>query len=79
MIAAETGWDIQARDLRAAPFNYDFHTALELGARLSFLGSQGITLWNTCAVGGGCGPTGGYMLFMAADDDAATSPTAPRT
>jgi hypothetical protein len=69
MIAAETGWDIQARDLRAAPYNFDVNTALELATRLSFLGSQTLTAWNTCAVGGGCGATGGYLLFLAADDD----------
>ena len=31
MIVAETGWDLSARDLRAAPFNFDLNTALELG------------------------------------------------
>ena len=68
-IAAEVGWDLQFRDLRGGAFNYDAHTALELATRLSFLGSQGISNWYTCSVGGGCGATSGYQLFLAADDD----------
>jgi hypothetical protein len=69
MIAAEAVWDLQARDLRAAPFNLDANTALEVTTRLAFLGGEALTNWNTCSVGGGCGATGGYMLFLAADDD----------
>jgi hypothetical protein len=69
MIAAETGWDLYARDLQAAPFNFDVNTALEIATRLNYLGSQSITSWNTCAVGGGCGASNGYMLYLAADDD----------
>ena len=48
-IAAEVGWDLQFRDLRAAPFNFDANTALELTTRLSYLGSQTLTSWYTCA------------------------------
>ena len=69
MIAGETSWDLYARDLQAPPFNFDSNTALELAGRLVFLGSQALTAWHTCAVGGGCGATGGYLLFLAADDD----------
>ena len=54
---------------RPPPFNFDSNTALELTTRLVFLGSQALTAWYTCAVGGGCGATGGYLLFLAADDD----------
>src|SRR5207247_872667 len=68
-VAAETGWDLYARDLQAPPFSFDANTALELAGRLSFLGSEAITNWYTCSVGGGCGATNGYMLFLAADDD----------
>jgi hypothetical protein len=67
---SEVGWDLQFRDLRAAPFNFDENTALELTTRLVFLGSQSVTAWYTCTpTGGGCGATGGYLLFLAADDD----------
>jgi hypothetical protein len=69
MISAEVGWDLYARDLQAAPFNFDSNTALELAGRLAFLGSQTLTNWYTCSVGGGCGATNGYPLFLAADDD----------
>ena len=50
------------------------NTALELTTRLTYLGSQTLTDWYTCAAAArpaarGCGATGGYMLFLAADDD----------
>ena len=69
MVPGETVWDLYARDLQAPPFSLDANTALEITTRLVFLGSQALTSWYTCAVGGGCGATGGYMLFLAADDD----------
>jgi len=69
-IVSEVGWDLQFRDLRAAPFNYDENTALELTTRMVFLGSQLVDDWYTCnPAGGGCGATGGYLQFLAADDD----------
>ena len=67
MIPAEVGFDVARRDLPAAGF--DPHTSLELGRRLFFLGSQSITAWYTCAVGGGCNASGGYLQVLAADDD----------
>jgi hypothetical protein len=69
MVVGETVWDLQFRDLRAAPFNFDANTALELTTRLNYRAAQTITTWYTCAVGGGCGATGGYLQFLAADDD----------
>jgi hypothetical protein len=69
MVPAETVWDLYARDLQGPPFSLDANTALEITTRLAFLGSQALTSWYTCAVGGGCGASGGYMLFLAADDD----------
>jgi hypothetical protein len=69
MVVGETVWDLQFRDLRAAPFNFDANTALELTTRLNYRAAQLITNWYTCAVGGGCGATGGYLQFLAADDD----------
>ncbi len=69
MVAAEAGWDLYARDLMGGVFNFDAHTALELATRLSKLGSESITSWYTCTVGGGCGATSGYMLFLGVDDD----------
>src|SRR4029079_17272334 len=69
------GWDVQARDLRAAPFNFDANTALELTTRIFYLGAETDTSWYICAAGCetagtcGCGATGGYLLMLAADDD----------
>jgi trimeric autotransporter adhesin len=68
-IAAEAVWDLMTRDLRGAPYNFDENTAIELAGRLAFLGSQAITNWYACSVGGGCGATNAYPLFLAADDD----------
>jgi hypothetical protein len=72
---SEIAWDLQFRDLRAAPFNFDANTALELTTRLFYLGAETVTSWYTCAAGCetagtcGCGATGGYLLVLAADDD----------
>jgi trimeric autotransporter adhesin len=68
-VGAETFWDMAKRDFTAAPYNYDVNTALEITTRLYLLGSQNLTNWYTCSVGGGCGATGGYLLVLAADDD----------
>jgi trimeric autotransporter adhesin len=72
---SEIAWDLKARDLQAAPFNFDNNTALELTTRMFHLGSQTVTNWYTCAAGCettgtcGCGATGGYLLVLAVDDD----------
>ncbi|HEY1251062.1 MAG TPA: hypothetical protein VGH97_07705, partial [Thermoanaerobaculia bacterium] len=68
-VGAESFWDMAKRDFTAAPYNYDTNTALELTTRLYLLGSQNLTNWYTCSVGGGCGSTNMYMLVLAADDD----------
>jgi len=69
MVVGETVWDLQFRDLRAAPFNLDPNTALETTTRLNYRAAQVISNWYACSVGGGCGATSGYMQFLAADDD----------
>jgi hypothetical protein len=72
---SEVAWDLQFRDLRGAPFNYDANTALELATRAFYLGAETVTQWYTCAAGCntagtcGCGATGGYLLTLGADDD----------
>jgi len=68
-VMAEAAWDLKSRDLMDPPYNYDFNTAHEIATRLLFLGSQSVTSWYTCSVGGGCGATGGYLQLLAADDD----------
>jgi len=69
MVVGETAWDLHFRDLRDPPFSLDASTALELATRLYYLGSQLVTNWYSCATGGGCGATAGYMQVLAADDD----------
>jgi S-layer family protein len=72
---SEVGWDLHFRDLRAAPFNFDANTALELATRIFYLGAETVTNWYTCTAGCetagtcGCGATGGYLLMLGADDD----------
>jgi hypothetical protein len=74
-VVGEVAWDLQFRDLRAAPFNYDSNTALELATRLMYVAPQLLTSWYTCGGGCaaagtcGCGATSGYMLTLAVDDD----------
>jgi hypothetical protein len=69
MVMAETGWDLMTRDLLAPPFNYSAQTAHEVATRLLFVAAQPVGNWYTCAVGGGCAATGGYLSVLAADDD----------
>jgi trimeric autotransporter adhesin len=72
-IVAEAGWDLQARDLRAAPFNFDSNTALELSTRTFFLASQPVTQWYQCSgtppTGDGCNALHGYLNALSVDDD----------
>jgi hypothetical protein len=71
LIVAEAIWDLATRDLRnPATFNYDANTAFEVTTRLTYLGGQLVASWYQCTAGSaGCGATGGYLQFLAADDD----------
>src|SRR5207249_1528356 len=63
----EAVWDLVARDLRAAPFDYDANTAFIIGARLFFQGSGLVGNWHTCtcpAKSNGCGAANGYMQWL---------------
>lgn len=73
-VYAEAVWDLVQRDLRGAPFNMDLNTALEVGTRLTYLGANNVGAWYTCAndglgTGDGCNADGGYLNYLAADDD----------
>jgi S-layer homology domain len=74
-VMAETGWDLMTRDLLAPPFNYDAQTAHEVATAIIYAGSQPVSTWYTCGSNCqdtgtcGCGATGGYLSFLAADDD----------
>jgi hypothetical protein len=68
----QAAWDLVARDLRGAPFNYDSQTAFIVGNKLFYQGSGNIGAWHSCTCGGtadGCGATNGYMQWLTADDD----------
>jgi hypothetical protein len=66
---SEMIWDLHARDLMAAPYNYDNNTALEIATRIWYLGSSNIQTYYTCVVGGGCSANGAYLTFLGVDDD----------
>ncbi|HEX2163775.1 MAG TPA: endopeptidase [Thermoanaerobaculia bacterium] len=68
----QAAWDLVARDLQAAPFNYDSQTAFIVGNKLFYQGSGNVGAWHACTCGSsssGCGATNGYMQWLAADDD----------
>jgi len=73
-VYSEAVWDLVHRDLQGAPFNMDLNTALEVGTRLNYLGAGNVGDWYTCAndglgTGDGCNADGGYLNYLAADDD----------
>jgi hypothetical protein len=68
----QAAWDLVARDLVAAPFNYDSQTAFIVGNRLFYQGSGNVGAWHSCTCGGsanGCGASNGYMQWITTDDD----------
>ncbi len=69
-IYSETVWDLIKRDI---PNNYgnDSNSAMELGTRITLAGAAPVGDWFTCNGNGndGCGSDGGYLNFLAADDD----------
>ena len=70
-VVSEAMWDLVHRDLKAAPFNLDVNTALNLVARLQYLGGGNVNYWYQCVEGGiaGCAADSGYMNYLAIDDD----------
>jgi CARDB len=70
-VVSEAMWDLVHRELPAAPFQLDNNTALNLVARLQYLGGGNVDNWYQCVEGGiaGCGADSGYMNYLAIDDD----------
>jgi hypothetical protein len=72
-VYSEAIWDLVHRDLQSAPFNMDLNTALEIGTRLTYLGAGAVGNWYSCVdgtgAGDGCNADGGYLNFLAIDDD----------
>jgi trimeric autotransporter adhesin len=69
MVYAESLWDLFNRDLPTiAGMSSD--TALETATRLTYLGAGPVGTVYQCTQGsGGCGAAGGYLNYLAADDD----------
>jgi hypothetical protein len=70
-VVSEAVWDLVHRDLAGPPFNLDVNTALNLVARLQYLGGGNVERWYQCVAGGvgGCLADSGYMNYLAIDDD----------
>ena len=69
---AEAAWDFAARDLQAAPYNYDKQTAFVIADRTTWRGHNNVTSWYTCtcpSTSSGCGATNAYPNWVAVDDD----------
>jgi hypothetical protein len=68
MVYTEVLWDLFNRDLITAGYTPD--TALEIATRTTYLGSGPVGTVYQCVQGsGGCPASGGYLNYLAADDD----------
>ncbi len=72
-VYAEAIWDLWQRDLTAAPFSMSLDTSRELATQLTFQGGGLVGSWYSCVdgtgTGDGCNADGGYLNYLAADDD----------
>ena len=69
-VYAEAIWDLLYRDLTAEPFNFSVDAARELVTQLTYVGGGAVGDWFQCTPPfGGCNADGGYLNFLAADDD----------
>lgn len=76
-VYSQAVWDLWNRDLIAAPFSFNVDRTREIAARLTFNGATNVSQWYNCsdpagsnnAVGDGCNAGGGYLNYIAADDD----------
>jgi hypothetical protein len=73
-VYGEAVWDLWNRDLTAAPFSYTVDRSREVATYLTYAGATSVgAQWYTCDTtapfDGGCGATGGYLKYLAADDD----------
>ena len=66
---AEAVWDLWNRDLPSV-FGLPVDTAREIAGELTYLGGGAVGNWFTCSPPfGGCNADGGYLNYLAADDD----------
>ena len=68
-VYSEAVWDLLKRDLTGV----DSNTTHEIVTRLTFTGAGGVGNWFQCnagsGTGDGCNADGGYLNYLAADDD----------
>ncbi len=68
-VYSEAVWDLWKRDLPAL-FGMDNNTALEVVTRMTYIGAGGVGTWYAGSPPfGGCSSSGGYLQYLAADDD----------
>lgn len=68
-VYAEAVYDLYNRDLQSSS-GMDLSTAREVATRLTFLGAGVVGNWYQCVADfGGCNADGGYLNYLAADDD----------
>lgn len=76
-VYSQAVWDLWNRDLTAGPFSFDLDRSRELATVMTFHGATNVGQWYNCsdpagannAVGDGCNANGGYLNYLAADDD----------
>ncbi len=68
-VYAEAVYELINTDLPGL-FAMDHNTALEVGTRLTYVAAGAVGAWFQCTTpDGGCGSDGGYLNFLAVDDD----------
>lgn len=70
--SAMVSWDLAARDLQAAPFNYDKLTAFEIANKIIWQGHNNVSDWYSCTCPntvGACASSNAHPNWVAADDD----------
>jgi len=69
-VYAEAVWSLWKRKLQSAPYSYDNNTSNEITTRLTYIGGGAVGTWFAGSPpNGGCGASGGYLNYLAADDD----------
>ena len=69
-VYSEAVWSLWKRKLQSAPYNYDNNTAYEIVNRMTFIGAGNVGTWFSGGPPfGGCGASGGYLNYLAVDDD----------
>jgi trimeric autotransporter adhesin len=71
---SEAVWNLYTDDLQGGAFNLDANTALEVAQYLTYNGAGNVGAWYQCSNDGqgngdGCNGDGGYLNYLAADDD----------